>query len=111
VGTGSLGRFGGSGLGVSFARFRSCHRFGRKLYAPTWRDASMALVLLSGLCLVLVALASYGLGGYMAGRLRSGLSPATPDEINFRVGVYGLLVWSAEQPRAALAIAPLGPGR
>src|SRR5881392_1883261 len=55
--------------------------------APTWRDASVALQLLSGLYLVLVALAAYGMGGYLAGRLRSRLSPATPDEIEFRDGV------------------------
>src|SRR6266403_4055279 len=35
--------------------------------APSWRDASFALVLLSGLYLVLAALAAYGLGGYLAG--------------------------------------------
>ena len=37
--------------------------------APTWRDASLALVALSGLYLVLVALISYGVGGYVTGRL------------------------------------------
>src|SRR5215204_6577312 len=35
--------------------------------APTWRDASFALVALSGLYLILVALVSYGFGGYVAG--------------------------------------------
>ena len=39
--------------------------------SPTWRDASFALWLTSGLYLVLVALASYGLGGYIAGRMRA----------------------------------------
>jgi hypothetical protein len=62
--------------------------------APTWRDTSMALVLLSGLYLVIVALAAYALGGYVAGRLRAGLPTATADEIDFRDGVHGLLVWS-----------------
>jgi hypothetical protein len=62
--------------------------------APTWRDASVALWLLSGLYLVLVALAAYGLGGYLAGRLRSTFAPASTDEIEFRDGVHGLLVWS-----------------
>src|SRR5215467_4846512 len=38
--------------------------------APTWRDTSFALVLLSGLYLILAALASYGLGGYLAGLVR-----------------------------------------
>ena len=35
--------------------------------APTWRDASFALVLLSALYVILAALASYGLGGYLLG--------------------------------------------
>ena len=63
--------------------------------APTWRDASIALWFLSGLYLVLVALAAYGLGGYMAGRLRARLTPAAaPDEVEFRDGVHGLLTWA-----------------
>ena len=41
--------------------------------APTWRDASFALVLLSGLYLVLAALGSYSLGGYLAGLTRARL--------------------------------------
>lgn len=63
--------------------------------APTWRDASMALLALSGLYLVLVALASYGLGGYVAGRMRARLSAAsTPDEVEVRDGGHGLLTWA-----------------
>jgi hypothetical protein len=34
--------------------------------APTWRDSSAVLTLLSGFYLVLVALASYGFGAYIA---------------------------------------------
>ena len=44
--------------------------------APTWRDASIALALLSGLYVILAALASYGLGGYVAGLIRSRPAPA-----------------------------------
>ena len=62
--------------------------------APTWRDASTALWVLSGLYLVLVALAAYGLGGYIAGRLRTRLGSGTPDEVEFRDGAHGLLVWA-----------------
>jgi len=44
--------------------------------SPTWRDTSFAFVLLSGLYLVLAALASYCLGGYIvrsdAAPIRSG---------------------------------------
>src|SRR5262245_49096533 len=61
--------------------------------APTWRDASMALQLLSGLYLVLVALAAFGVGGYIAGRMRAPIA-ATGDELEFRDGTHGLLVWA-----------------
>jgi hypothetical protein len=43
------------GLGVSSA-------------APSWRDASIALWVLSGIYLILLALISFGCGGYFAGR-------------------------------------------
>jgi hypothetical protein len=59
--------------------------------SPTWRDTSFALVLLSGLYLVLVALASYGLGGYVAGRTRRRLQPG--EFVEFDDGMHGLVVW------------------
>jgi predicted transcriptional regulator len=58
--------------------------------SPTWRDASFALILLSGLYLVLAALASYGLGGYIAGRMRRHDPGKSPE---FEDGMHGLLVW------------------
>ena len=39
--------------------------------SSSWRDTSAVLTLLSGLWLLLTALASFGLGGYLAGRLRN----------------------------------------
>jgi hypothetical protein len=62
--------------------------------APTWRDASLALVALSGLYLVLAALISYGVGGYVTGRLRGRLTGGTPDEIEFRDGMHGAAAWA-----------------
>jgi predicted transcriptional regulator len=59
--------------------------------SPAWRDTSFALVLLSGLYLVLVALASYGLGGYIAGRMRRRSDPS--DSPEFEDGMHGLVVW------------------
>jgi predicted transcriptional regulator len=59
--------------------------------SPTWRDTSLALVLLSGLYLVLAALASYGLGGYIAGRMRHRYDASEVPE--FQDGMHGLLVW------------------
>jgi hypothetical protein len=62
--------------------------------APTWRDASFALVALSGLYLVLVAIVAYGAGGYVVGRLRARLSAGPPDGIDFRDGVHGAAAWA-----------------
>lgn len=61
--------------------------------APTWRDSSVALWILSGIYLVIVALASYGLGGYVAGWIRSWSTAADPDADTTN-GLHGLLVWS-----------------
>jgi hypothetical protein len=62
--------------------------------APTWRDASFALVLLSGLYLLLAALAAYAFGGYVAARLRARLSGAPVEDVEFRDGMHGLMVWA-----------------
>jgi hypothetical protein len=60
--------------------------------APTWRDASFALVLLSGLYVILSALTSYGLGGYLAGLMRT--RQAFREDVDLRDGLHGLLVWA-----------------
>jgi hypothetical protein len=62
--------------------------------APTWRDASFALVLLSGLYLLLTALVSYAFGAYVTGRMRMRLGSGAASEIAFRDGMHGLLVWA-----------------
>ncbi|RAI44106.1 hypothetical protein CH341_10990 [Rhodoplanes roseus] len=62
--------------------------------APTWRDTSFALVLLSGLYLVLSALAAYGLGGYVTGRLTSARYAPDSDEAELRDGAHGLIAWA-----------------
>jgi hypothetical protein len=79
--------------------------------SPTWRDTSFALVLLSGLYLVLAALASYGLGGYIAGRMRHRYDPGEFPE--FQDGMHGLLVWGIATLLAGVIAAmtlPLLPG-
>jgi hypothetical protein len=61
--------------------------------SATWRDTSVALALLSGLWLLLTAVASFALGGYLAGRLRATWDTAVADEVEFRDGIHGILVW------------------
>jgi hypothetical protein len=82
----------GSSLGIALASS-----------SPSWRDASVALAALSGLYVVLVTIASFGFGGYIAGRLRSRWATSTdPDEVEFRDGIHGLLVWALAVALGAL---------
>ena len=63
--------------------------------SPTWRDASPALAVLSGLFLLLTAIASFGLGGYVAGRLRERwYQSAHNDVVEFRDGTHGVVAWA-----------------
>src|SRR5215208_5584315 len=74
----------------------------------TWREASIALAILSGLYIILTTVASFGLGGYIAGRLRSrwaATQAADEDEIEFRDGIHGLLVWALAVALGALLAA------
>jgi hypothetical protein len=70
--------------------------------APTWRDASIGLILLSALYLFLVAFVSYGVGAYLAGRLSTHLTGADTGDIEYRDGVHGLLVWAIATSLAGL---------
>lgn len=69
------------GLGVSSA-------------APTWRDASIALFVLSGIYLILQALISFGCGGYLAGRCRAPYGGGIDDETEKRDGLHGIASWA-----------------
>ena len=74
--------------------------------APTWRDASFALVFSSGLYLILAAVVSYSFGGYVAARLRSRIASASTDDREFRDGMHGLIVWAlATLVTALIAVA------
>ena len=61
--------------------------------SPTWRDTSVGLVVLSGAWIVLTAIGSFALGGYIAGRTRLTWQTSA-DDIHFRDGIYGLIVWA-----------------
>lgn len=92
----------GSGIGLSVAST-----------APTWRDSSPWRWLLSGLFLVFIALCSFGVGGYAAGRMRTPLRVAASAESEFRDGMHGLFMWGlAILISAAIAVfAALGVSR
>ncbi len=72
----------GSGIGLSIVST-----------APTWRDSSPWLWLLSGLFLLFIALCAFGIGGYAAGRMRTRATVAESVESRFRDGMHGLFTW------------------
>ncbi|MGN6517225.1 MAG: hypothetical protein ACTHLR_15450 [Rhizomicrobium sp.] len=72
----------GSAIGLSLAST-----------APTWRDSTAWLWIISGIYLVFTALCAFGFGGYVAGRMRAVLRPVVADEIEFRDGMHGIVVW------------------
>jgi hypothetical protein len=72
--------------------------------SSSWRDTSVFLWLVSGLYLVFVALASFGLGGYVAGRLSHRFA-GSDAEIAFRDGMNGILAWGTAILFAALLAA------
>src|SRR4051812_43569293 len=81
-------------LSVTLIAFGAAVGLGVVSAAPTWRDASVALWLLSGIYLILVSLVSFGAGGYVAGRIGRGL-PVTSDlDIEHRDGLQGLAAWA-----------------
>jgi hypothetical protein len=63
--------------------------------SPTWRDASPALAVSSGIYLLLTAIVSFGLGGYVAGRLRERWHASAHDDVaEFRDGTHGIVSWA-----------------
>jgi hypothetical protein len=83
------------GLGVSSA-------------APTWRDASVALWLLSGIYLILQALISFGCGGYIAGRTRAPIAAGDVEDVERRDGLHGVAAWALAVVLGALLAAFIG---
>jgi hypothetical protein len=83
------------GLGVSSA-------------APTWRDASWALWLLSGIYLILQALISFGCGGYVAGRTQAPAGFGSTEEVERRDGFHGIAAWALAVVLSALLAAFIG---
>jgi hypothetical protein len=76
--------------------------------APTWRDASVALWLLSGIYLILVALVSFGIGGYVAGRIRRSLPGASAEDVELRDGFHGFAAWAIAVIIIGLVAAAVG---
>src|SRR5690242_13957008 len=85
------GAIAAASLAFVFFTFGSAIGLSVSSASPSWRDASAALALLSGIYLILAALVSFGAGGYVAGRMRARWTAAPSDEVEFRDGSNGLL--------------------
>jgi len=89
-----VGALGATALSLILITFGAAVGLGVSSAAPTWRDASVALWILSGIYLILQAVLSFGFGGYIAGRLRFPLAAGPVDEVETRDGLHGLAVWA-----------------
>ncbi len=83
------------GLGLAFVldAFGTAIGLAVSSAAPTWRDASIALAILSGLYLILVAIVSYGFGSFVASRMREPAAAAAEEDRELNDGYHGLVVW------------------
>jgi hypothetical protein len=88
------GAIGGAALSFIFLTFALAVGLGVSSASPTWRDASAALAILSGVYLILQAIISFGFGGYIAGRTRRPEGAHATEEVENRDGFHGLASWA-----------------
>jgi hypothetical protein len=84
----------GSGVGLS-------------MLSP-WQGSGFSLItfaIITALWTVFTQIAAFGIGGYLAGRLRRPWKDATEDEVEFRDGAHGFLVWATGIVIGALILA------
>lgn len=101
------GALAAAALSLILISFGAAIGLGVSSSSPSWRDASAALALLSGLYLILQALVSFGLGGYIAGRARRGFV-APSDVVETSDGLNGLIAWALSVMMGAAVLALVG---
>ncbi len=90
-----VGAIGATAFSFILVTFAVAIGLGVTSTSPTWRDASAALALLSGIYLILQAIVSFGIGGYIAGRARRPTAGATgTDSAITGDGLHGLSAWA-----------------
>jgi hypothetical protein len=88
------GALAATALSLILVTFAAAVGLGVSSTTPTWRDASAALWILSGVYLILQAILSFGFGGYIAGRIRRPLVASPTEEVESRDGLHGVVVWA-----------------
>jgi hypothetical protein len=89
-----LGALAATALSSILISFAATIGLGVASTSPSWRDASAALWILSGIFLVIQALISFGVGGYIAGRIRTPAEDGAVDDVDVSDGVHGLGAWA-----------------
>jgi hypothetical protein len=103
-----LGAFAATALSSVLLTFAITIGLGVTSTAPTWRDASAALAILSGLYLIIQAVLSFGLGGYIAGHSRIPAAAATVEDTEHLDGAHGLGAWAVAVVMGAVLAALIG---
>jgi hypothetical protein len=89
------GAITGAALSLVLISFGSAIGLSVASTAPTWRDTSATLAVVSGLFLLLSAVISFGVAGYVAGRLRTRWTTTLHNDfVEFRDGTHGLVAWA-----------------
>jgi hypothetical protein len=90
--------FGGavaaSAIALTILAFGSAIGLSVASAAPSWRDSSPWLWMISGFFLLFTALSAFGFGGYIAGRMRAQSIPPGATEREFQDGMHGILTWA-----------------
>src|SRR4051812_35667186 len=102
------GALAATAMSLILVTFGAAVGLGVSSTAPTWRDASAALWILSGIYLILQPLVSFGFGAYIAGRLRRSSVPAPSEDVEIRDGIHGLAAWALAVVIGSLVAAFIG---
>src|SRR5436305_13551679 len=102
------GALAATALSLILVTFAAAAGLGVSSSAPTWRDASVALWLLSGIYLILQAIVSFAFGAYIAGRLRRSVAAGPAEQVETRDGLHGLAVWAIAVVLGAMLAALIG---
>ncbi|WP_426440967.1 hypothetical protein [Bradyrhizobium genosp. P] len=89
-----VGAFASTAASSIMVTFGASLGLGVSSTAPTWRDASVALWVLSGLFLILQALISFGCGGYLTGRTSIPVAEYDHEEVERYDGLHGIAAWA-----------------
>lgn len=96
------GAIAGAAIGTVLNGFGVAMGLAVSSTSPTWRDTSMALVLLTGLFLLFTSIVSSGFAGYIAARAAPPEVMEATEEGEFRDGLNGLVAWALALLLAAL---------